>query len=80
LDSKHLNLARLIPKHSFLKAFIFVAEADVWIKKLETAGFKVHLSGRESDRFRFRINYEDILPNESLLKDLFVAASEYSRS
>lgn len=80
LDSKHLNLARLIPKHSFLKAFIFVAEAEVWIKKLETAGFKVHLSGRESDRFRFRINYEDILPNESLLKDLFVAAYKYCRS
>jgi uncharacterized protein with ParB-like and HNH nuclease domain len=79
LNSKHLNLARLTPKQSFLKVVIFVNETDGWIKKLETAGFKVHLNVRYSDRFKFNINYESILPNKSLLKDLFVAAYKYRK-
>ena len=79
LNSKHTNIARLIPKHSFLKVYMFVDEAEEWIKKLEAAGFKVHLNGRDSDRFIFRIDYENILPNKSLLRDLFVAAYGYCR-
>jgi len=79
LNSKQLNIVRLMPKHSFLKAKIFVNDIDDWIKKLETAGFKVHLKGRDSDRFIFRINNESIIPNKSLLKDLFVAAYKYCR-
>ena len=79
LISKHLNLAWLYPKHSFLKVRIFVEETDEWIKKLESAGFKVHLNGRQSDRFVFRINYKEILPNKILLKDLLVSAYEYCK-
>ena len=79
LNSRHLNIARLMPKHSFLKAEVFVADADEWIKKLEAVRFKVHLSGRRDERFKFRINYEDIVPNELLLRELFVGAYAYCR-
>ncbi len=79
MNSKHLNLAWLMPKHTFLKLYVFVEEAEEWIKKLEAAGFKVHLKGRRFHRFIFRINYKDIQPNETLLRELFLAAYEYCK-
>jgi len=77
LISKHLNLARLYPKQSFLKVYVFLPEADEWIMKMKDAGLLVYPGGREPDRFKFKINYEDVIPNRELLKELFVAGYGY---
>ena len=48
-----------------------------FLENLYSAGFKVHLSGRESDRLVFRIYFKDIEPNRYLLRELFVEAYGY---
>jgi len=75
--SKHLNLAKLYPKQSFLKVYVFLPETDEWSKKIKDAGLTVYTGGREPDRFKFKINYEDVIPNRELLKELFVAGYGY---
>lgn len=80
LISKPNNLARLMPKQSFLKAEIFLEDSSGWIKKLEAVGFDVLTNGRSNHSFKFRINYKDVFPNKELLTELFVSAYEYRKS
>ncbi len=75
--SRNLNLARLYPKQSFLKVYVFLPEADEWSEKIKDAGLMVYTGGSEPDRFKFKINYEDVNTNKELLKELFVAAYGY---